>query len=137
MQSERFERCNRMLVTNKVTHMNHGIWSSHYSICLSTCLYIRIYIYISIILLRSNQSGGQRRLVSRPTLCVSKHYQWSQETSRIFHIRSHCKFKTISHLILIIMIMMIMMMMVIMIMIIMIMMMIRIIMIMIMIKIDN
>ena len=41
----------------------------------ATSVYAYLYINISIMLRRSNQH------------CVSKHYQWSKETSRIFHFR--------------------------------------------------
>jgi hypothetical protein len=58
----------------KVTHTDHGVWSSHFSICLS------IYIYLSCYFV-SNQH------------CVSKHYQWFKETTEYFIFASRDKFK--------------------------------------------
>jgi hypothetical protein len=63
----RVRRCPRRLVNKGYTH---GSWGM-----VKPLQYMLIYMYLSIILLCSNQH------------CVFQHYQWLQETSRISHIR--------------------------------------------------
>jgi len=65
-QSEGLEQCNEV----PSWCYTHGSWGM-----VKPLQYMLIFIYLSIMLLRSNQHS------------VSKHYQWFKEISRIFHIR--------------------------------------------------